>query len=377
MSTFMAKLCSILFTIVFAFSGAKMSDYDYSAKLKDNDNYVGLKDVYSDYFDIGVGQSSGGIQYAGEDFVLKNFNSLTNANYPEDMKSFHHGPKESDVDWSQMDYIANYCRQHNLRMRYHQFFWDALTDGWWLVYDGDPANGKLVTKEVFYERAREYVRQIVTRYGDIVDTWDVVNEPFYYTFGSQQIKDGNIKSICGDEWIPNVFRIVREELDKLGYTDAKLCLNDCKVVNNSQKQTRMYNNIKKWLDAGVPIDTLGIECHWECLTLKETGKNLDKVLTKFEKLGLDIQITEITVYTVHDSDSFSYETLPEHMKALQNKKYHDMFEVLRKHKDHVSSVTFWGANDSLNGKYRNKPSHPTPFDENSKPKETYWAIVDF
>lgn len=368
MGTIIMKIMSFLLPVILLFSGAKVSDFDYSDKLNEPD-YVGLKDVYADYFDVGCAVG-GGHCINERDFILKNFNSLT---FEASIKQPYINPKEGVWNFGDADVIANFARENNLKVRGHCLLWPAISNDSWMVYD-NMTDKNFVDKDTFYKRLDDFFRVVMTRYGDVVSTWDVVNEQFYWD-ATQDFKETEITKIVGsqEELIKNAFFIAK----KYVRDDAKLCINECKVVYSPAKLAHLYKYVKKWLAEGVPIDAVGIQCHWEVLNAKENARQLDKAIKKIASLGVDIQITEMTMNCTNKLDSLVYDPLPRYVEILQTKKWKEEFKVFRDNADVISSVTFWGVSDKYNNTSKNKPDYPMLFDKDNKPKESYWAVIDF
>lgn len=361
----LTKILSFFLAVISFITFTPLSKYDYSAKLGD-ENYKGLKAYYSDYFDIGAAVGGWQCQNAKySETILKNYSSLTPEN---SFKQPAINPSEGVWNFADADAIANFCRQNGLKLRGHCLVWGGL--GSWMSRDSE---GNLVSKEVYYERLREYINVIVNRYKDIVRVWDVVNEPFGYDRKDGEFKDNDLYQICGEEYITKAFEFAHE-----ADPTALLCLNECKVVNNNVKQKYLLKYVEKWLNEGVPIGAVGIQGHWDTFEINENPRRLQKVIDKLYKLGVDIQITEVDM-SVYANKTDSFTELPKNVEAVQAKKFQKMFEVLRKNADKISSVTFWGMGDG-NTYYNtgnNRHNWPLLFDENLMPKQAFYAICDF
>jgi endo-1,4-beta-xylanase len=61
--------------------------------------------------------------------------------------------------------------------------------------------------------------------------------------------------------------------------------------------------------------------------------------------------------------------------------YKMCFELFRKYREHVSSVTFWNISDRHswldNFPVRGRKDYPLLFDKDLKPKKAYWEVVNF
>ena len=338
---------------------------------------VGLKDAYKDYFTIGVALNQRNVSDENQQaLVLKEFNSVTAEN---DMKPGELHPKEGVWDFSKADKIADFCRKNGIKMRGHCLCWHSQFCDWMFT----DKKGREVKKEVFYERLRDHIHTVVNRYKDIVYCWDVVNEamaddnggPRWFNRGQEPspYRQSRAFKLCGDEFIAKAFEFAREA-DPTG----TLIYNDYSCVDPGKRE-RIYNMVKKMKDAGVPIDGIGMQGHYNIYFPDED--QLDQTITKFKELVNHIHITELDLRMNNESGGqlmFSRgeaKPMPGYMNTLQTDQYARLFKVFRKHKDVIDNVTFWNLGDR--DSWLGVNNHPLPFDEEYKPKQCYRAIRDF
>ena len=334
---------------------------------------IGLKDAYKDYFTIGVAVNKRNIQDPDQiALIKKNFNSITAEN---DMKVGLMQPKEGVWNFGAADSIANFCRQNGIKLRGHNLCWHSQFADWMFK----DKKGKPVKKEVFYERLRKHIHTVVNRYKDIIYAWDVVNEamaddgPQMFWPKASPYRQSQLFKLCGDEFIAKAFEFARE-----ADPDVLLFYNDYSCVDPGKRE-RIYNMVKKMLDAGVPIDGIGMQGHYNIYTPDE--KELDKTITRFSELVKHIHITELDLRTNTESGGqliFARgEAKPQapYIATLQEDQYNRIFRVFRKHKDVIDNVTFWNLGDK--DSWLGLNNHPLPFDENYKPKASYRVIRDF
>lgn len=333
----------------------------------------GLKDAYRDYFTIGVAVNQRNVTNSDQmDLIKKEFNSITAEN---DMKPGEIHPQEGVWNWEKADRIANFCRENGIKLRGHCLCWHSQFADWMFT----DKKGKPVKKEVFYERLREHIHAVVNRYKDIVYAWDVVNEAMADDGrswpGREQspYRQSRHFQLCGDEFIAKAFQFARE-----ADPNALLFYNDYSCVDPGKRE-RIYNMVKKMKDAGVPIDGIGMQGHYNIYFPDED--QLDLTITKFKEIVKHIHITELDLRMNNESGGqlmFSRgeaKPMPGYMNTLQTDQYARLFKVFRKHKDVIDNVTFWNLGDK--DSWLGVNNHPLPFDENYKPKSCYRAIRDF
>ena len=333
----------------------------------------GLKDAYKDYFTVGVAVNQRNVSDEAQMAIIKKqYNSVTAEN---DWKPGMIHPKEGVWNFERADKIANFCRENGIKMRGHCLCWHSQFADWMFV----DKKGKPVKKEVFYERLREHIHTVVTRYKDVVYAWDVVNEAIADGGSPRHGQEPNPYrqsrhyQLCGDEFIAKAFEFARE-----ADPDALLFYNDYSTVDPGKRE-RIYEMVKKMKEAGVPIDGIGMQGHYNIYFPDE--ELLDKAITRFSEIVSHIHITELDLRTNTESGgqlAFSRgeaKPLAGYMQTLQEDQYARIFKVLRRHKDVIDNVTFWNLSDK--DSWLGANNHPLPFDENYKAKRSLRIIRDF
>ena len=227
---------------------------------------------------------------------------------------------------------------------------------------------------------------MVNRYKDVVYAWDVVNEAMAddnqfgprFGFGRpgqepSPYRQSRHFQLCGDEFIAKAFQFARE-----ADPNTLLFYNDYSCVDEAKRE-RIYNMVKKMKDAGVPIDGIGMQGHYNIFFPSE--EQLEKAIVRFKEIVKHINITELDLRMNNESGGqlmFSRgeaKPMPEYMGTLQTDQYARLFKVFRKHADVIDNVTFWNLGDQ--DSWLGVNNHPLPFDENYRPKACFRAIRDF
>ena len=334
-----------------------------------------LKEAYRDYFLIGVAVNGRNItDEAQSALVKKEFSSITAEN---DMKPASVHPAEGKWTWERADRVADFCRRNGIKLRGHCLMWhNQMCD--WMFYDKDH---KLVSKEVLYERMREHIHTVVNRYKDVVYAWDVFNECIAdggRRIGAdgkdQPLRESTFYKICGsDEFIRKAFIFAREADPKalLFYNDY----NECDPV----KRDRIYNMVKDMKAAGVPIDGIGMQGHYNIYGPSEA--DMEAALEKYSEIVDHIHVTELDIRVNQEMGGqlrFSRNEgakITNDQKLLQEAQYATLFRVLRKHADKVDCVTFWNLSDA--DSWLGPNNYPLLFDKDLKPKNSYRVVRDF
>ena len=337
---------------------------------------TGYKDTYKGYFSVGVALNFRNIASPEQmAIVKKNFNSVTAENA---MKPGEIHPKEGVWNWAGADSIANWCRQNGIKMRGHCLAWHSQFSNWMFT----DKKGKPVTKEVFYERLRDHIHQVVNRYKDIVYAWDVLNEAIADGDGRKMpwmkeapspYRKTAMMDLCGEEFIVKVFQFARE-----ADPSVKLFYNDYNAADPA-KRDRIYNMVKKMKAMGAPIDGIGMQGHYNIYG--PSMEDFEAAIKKYSEIVDEIHITELDLRTNEEmggqlrfSLGKSY-NVPEHIKTLHQAQYENLFRVMRRHKDVITNVTFWNLSDA--DSWIGVNNYPLPIDKDFKYKKVYYAIKNF
>jgi len=334
---------------------------------------AGLKDYYKDYFPIGTAVNPRMMEPGDDaDLILSHFNSITAENAMK-MGPIH--PEENRYNWAPADKIADFAVKHGLKLRGHALCWHNQTPKWFFV----DASGKEVSKEVLLARLRQHILDVAGRYKGKIYAWDVVNEAVPDGSGTELYRNSKFYEIIGESYIEKAFEYAHE-----ADPDALLFYNDYNTENASKRE-RIYQLVKKLKEKGVPIHGVGLQGHWSLY--EPTAEELETSITRFADLGLQVQITELDV-SVYPKEHERRERRPDdvsqytpEMEKRQADHYQMLFEIFRKHKGKITSVTFWNLSDKSswldNFPVAGRKDYPLLFDQKNQPKKAYNAVVNF
>ena len=332
------------------------------------DSSKGLKDYYKSYFLMGVAVGPQSLKGADSALIVLQFNSLTAENAMK-MGPIH--PKENEYYWKDADAIVDFAVKHGMKIRGHNLLWHQQTPGW-LFTD----NGKTVTKEVLLKRLKDHITAVVSRYKGKIYAWDVVNEAIADD-SSQFYRNSLWYQICGEDFIPKAF-----EYAHAADPAAILFYNDYNEAV-PHKRERIYQLIKKLLEAKVPVHAIGLQAHY---SLQKPGeKDLRDAIERYASLGVKLQITELDISVHPDGSNRSTAgegvpvTFTPEMEQQQIEQYKRVFAISRNYKNVISGVTFWNVSDRNswldNFPVRGRKNYPLLFDTNRQPKKAYWEVV--
>lgn len=328
----------------------------------------GLKDAYKDYFSVGVAVNMGNLRNQKHvDIVLNNYNSITAEN---DFKPQSVQPSEGQWNFRNADAIADFCREHGIKLRGHCLAWHNQVGHW--MFQG--ANGGQATKEELYARMKTHITTVMQRYSDIIYCWDVVNEAVTDDANATDpLRPSQWKSIAGgDEFIRKAFQFARE-----ADPNALLFYNDYNAAVPA-KRDKIYNMVKEMKAAGVPIDGIGMQGHFN--VYDPSLEDIEAAIVKYSEIVDHIQFTELDIRLNREMGgglnmNRQGEELTEEKQKMFDDKYTGFFEVLRRHADVIDVVTFWNVTDA--DSWVGVSNYPLLFDKNSEAKSTYYKVRDF
>ena len=268
--------------------------------------------------------------------------------------SFYWGryePVEGKIEYHSRRNAANYLNKNGKKIKGHPLCWQTECAEWLLNYD----NKTILSKQL------ERINRDVTAFADVIDYWDVINEtvimPVYDRY------DNPVTRICKEYGRVN---LVKEVLEAAKAADPDAVL----LINDFDYSDRYAEVISDCLDAGAPIDAIGIQTH------QHQGywgrERLSEIISRFERFGLPIHFTENTFVSGHlmppdiidlnDYQPAEWPTTPEG-EARQSRDLEDMLRFVFDH-PLVEAFTTW---DFTDGAWLGAPSGVVRKDNTKKP----------
>lgn len=349
-------------------------------------NATTLKEKYARYFSIGAAVDADSYTTHAE-LLSAHFDSITTEN---EMKFDALHPGLDTYRYDTADAIVAFAEDQGMAVRGHALVWHRQVPSW-LFRNSD---GSEVTKDQLLGRLHDHISNVVGHFRGKVGAWDVVNEAV--------MNDGSLRTgdeaetdqqsrwyeIIGEDYIAEAFRYAHE-----ADPDAKLFYNDYYNYLPARRQA-IYELLKGLLEEGVPVHGVGMQCHLNIepssnpdhQSYYQTVENLEESIELYASLGLEVQVTELDVslyvagnqYT--EGDFYTLETFTEELQAKQAERYAEFFALFRKHRDAISSVTFWGVADDntwLSEFSSGRQDFPLLFDVNHQPKPAFEAVMHF
>lgn len=251
----------------------------------------------------------------------------------------------------QLKNAAMWLKDRGVSVKGHPLCWHTATAPWLLD----------MTNEDILKTQLDRINRDVTDFKGIIDMWDVINEVVIMPIFDKY--DNGITRICKQlgriPLIRQVFAAARE-----ANPQATLLLNDFNTSINYEIL------IEGCLEAGIPIDVIGIQSH------QHQGywgiEKIQEVLERFSRFGLPIHFTENTLISgqlmppeIVDLNDFQVKEWPSTPEGeeRQAREIVELYETLFAH-PLVESITTWNIDD---GKWLGAPAGLLRADNSCKP----------
>lgn len=206
------------------------------------------------------------------DIAAEEFNLVTTEN---SLKWDRLNPLPGKFRWAQADNLVAHAKARRQAVHGHTLIWHRQLPTW--IRLSDPADRET--------HMREFIERVLTRYGNDIPIWDVVNEALE--------EDGTFRQsiwfdAMGAQFIDTAFRQARASAP-----NATLIYNDYDVSWAGPKADGLIALMQSMKDANTPVDGVGFQMH-----LDADFDRYDEVTTIFQTiadLDLDIYITELDV----------------------------------------------------------------------------------
>ena len=320
---------------------------------------ITLKEKYSDCFKIGACVNSRSIA-THKELILSEFNSVTCEN---EMKFAVVCPDGENYDFTRADAIHRFAVDNGLDLRFHTFLWHNQTPP--QIFEG-------ATRDRLIASLKKHIDIMAARYGKSVYTCDVANEVI------EDKQDSFFRSSPWFEIIGEDFCDIAFSYAKQAMPNVKLCYNDYNE-SNPVKSKKIFDFVKGMKDRGVPVDTLGLQAHWNIFS-----PSLDDIRRAFDlysKLGVNLQVTEMDVSVFAFEDASSIASPTAEMLEKQADLYEKVFGIFREYSEIIDCVTTWGVADDDTWldrfPFKDRKNWPLLFGINHGRKEAWSRIMNF
>ncbi|MDF3130258.1 endo-1,4-beta-xylanase [Kiritimatiellaeota bacterium B1221] len=209
-------------------------------------------------------------------------------------QNFNRVVLENDLKWApwklrpdQALKALAWLAARDIEVRGHVLVWPSFKKMYRAeVYENSP--------EALSEYIRDHVRDIASTVGNLVQQWDVLNEPY---------DNHDAMDILGKSEMSEWFRVA-----KASAPDAKLFINDYGILSGGgadiSHQQHYEETIGFLLDQKAPLEGIGFQSHFA--TTLTSPEKIWNLLERFGEFGLPMQITELDVDVESDELQADY-----------------------------------------------------------------------
>jgi endo-1,4-beta-xylanase len=214
----------------------------------------------------------------------------------EILKNFNASVMENENKWPQWSNVANrpatikvidWLRENGVKVRGHNLVWPSWNNS--NVKEALEAKGNPPQlAKVILDHISETTKELRGKFLD----WDVINE----TFTNHDFMD-----ILGRQVMVDWFKAARA-----GDPDAKLYINDFNIIEGEDRlhQDDYAATIKYLLDAGAPVDGIGLQGHFPSRVTPMD--ELIKRVERYAAFGKELEVTEFDINTSDEGTQADY-----------------------------------------------------------------------
>ncbi|HEY8507260.1 MAG TPA: endo-1,4-beta-xylanase [Steroidobacteraceae bacterium] len=282
--------------------------------------------------------------------------------------------KPQGFNFEPADRLIAFAKENQLGFRGHTLLWHHRR--WlpkWLESHDFGANPAAEAERMIVE----FIDKSVARHGDIIQSWDVVNETVDENTG--ELRDTVLSKHLGRQEVVEIaFHAARHAAPR-----AQLVYNDYMSWDAGSAEhragvLRLLENLRK---RNVPLDALGVQSHIGAANTegsKISGRIQERewrsFLDEVTGMGLALLITE---FDVHDRDLTGSIEERDREVAAQGRAY---LELMLSYPQ-LQTVMVWGLADHHSWLQERTPrpdglpKRPTPYDSQCQPKPLREAIA--
>jgi len=293
-------------------------------------------------------------EYKG--LLQKEFNMVVPENV---MKWKHIRPDKNTFSFEKADELVAFAEGNKMVVRGHTLVWGTEMPDWFVQ----------LNSEEMYKSLEEHINKVAGRYKKKIYAWDVINEAL--------TDEGEFNNDCLTRTIGPKYLELSLKLARETDPNAKLFWNEWGADCLNKRSDKFYELVKELLSKKIPLDGVGFQMHTGLGRPKTTTplpdvENVRKNFERFEKLGLEIHITEMDVQ-IQDGQGSWNERLDQEADF-----YRDILKMTLDISN-FKAIVLWGVNDKyswISNWLTHNEDAPLLFDKNNKPKPAYFAIKE-
>jgi endo-1,4-beta-xylanase len=275
-------------------------------------------------------------------------------------------PTPAEFRFERADAIIDFARQNAIEVRGHTLAWYGALPPW---------TEAIATRAEAERALTDHIETVVSRYRDVIPSWDVINEPLVdWPENASSLRP----SIWARQIGPDYLRLALETAAAAS-PDARLVLNEYDVEYTgpryAARRKALIQLLRSLRDRDVPLHAVGLQAHlFAGRTIDRDG--LQELLAEITALKLDVWVTELDVIDyelpgkIGERDAL--------VAGVASRFLDAVCEVVR-----PKAILTWGLSDRYTWvpiyfKRRDgMPNRPLPFDAEFRPKPLFDVIEEF
>jgi endo-1,4-beta-xylanase len=285
-------------------------------------------------------------------------------------------PARGELVFADVDDLSSLARRNGKVVRGHTLLWHESVPAWAPALLKEPDGWQLISR---------YFSSVIPRFGDVIQQWDVVNEPIDVRSGRA---DGLRANVFLQSFGPDyVARALREA--RIFAPGAQLTINEYGLEYDLEEERgrrrALLNLVGSLKKTGAPIAGLGLQSHLDLRKGSVSSTSIRQFLKEVLDLGLFVYVSELDV---KESDYTQPPEERDRLVADEVRRYLDTVLAF----DRVVGVSTWGLSDRHSWlgvtaeDYARFPNawrgtsgpglnRGLPFDAAMRPKPMYFAIA--
>ncbi|MBX5160043.1 MULTISPECIES: endo-1,4-beta-xylanase [unclassified Rhizobium] len=292
------------------------------------------------------------------EIYINNVNSIT----PRNELKWNATEKRPGVfSFRNADRMVAFAQKNNMRVYGHTLIWYRVPE--WV---SDITDAKAIQATM-----NRHIKQVVTRYKNSIDAWDVVNEPLEYD--APDLRDCVFRRLLGDDYIRMSFDMAHE-----ANPGAMLVLNETHLEKKSdvfeQKRARILRIVEDLVARKSPINAVGLQAHFRPGLDRIDPEGMGRFCAALKDMGVGVFITELDA-----SCQFLNRD-----KGFSPTSYADIFGdviTVAAERGDLKGVTVWGMSEKYGERIENEAAPDAAcakrvnlYDDNNAPRSAVNGI---
>lgn len=241
-------------------------------------------------------------------------------------------PRRGATDVERLSKTARWLAERGVRVKGHPLVWHTVQPAWLMALAADEVESLL----------RRRIDDLVSGFAGVIDSWDAINEAVIMPVFANG--DNAITRLAAERGRDHMVRLAFEQARQANPA-ATLLINDFDLGTDYEQL------VERSLDAGVPIDAIGLQAH-----MQKGYRGEERVLAvvdRFARFGLPLHLTENTLVSGHlmpaeitDLNDYQIPDWPTTPEG-EARQADDIVRHYRSLVGHpaVASITYWGLTD--------------------------------